>query len=89
MKDWNHDKAKQLYSKATPSLNDYEPDTVQFTECIEGMKSLPKSSIDLVIADPPFGIGFDGMSGAYNRDETLVIPGYRETQGSYADFTKP
>ncbi len=86
--DWSHNKAKQLYSKATPSLNDYELDTVQFTECINGMKSLPKSSIDLVIADPPFGIGFDGMSGVYNRDETLVIPGYREAQGSYAEFTK-
>ncbi|MCK5265476.1 MAG: site-specific DNA-methyltransferase [Candidatus Thorarchaeota archaeon] len=52
------------------------------------MKSLPKSSIDLIVADPPFGIGFDGKSGVYNRDDTLVIPGYREAQGSYAEFTK-
>ena len=86
--DWSHDKAQQLYSKTAPSLNGFELDTVQFTECIEGMKSLPKSSIDLIVADPPFGIGFDGKSGVYNRDDTLVIPGYREAQGSYAEFTK-
>ncbi len=86
--DWSYDKAKQLYSKIAYSLNDYELDTVQYTECIAGMKTLPKSSIDLIVADPPFGIGFDGKSGVYNRDETLVIPGYREAQGSYAEFTK-
>ena len=86
--DWNHYEAQQLYSKAAPSLKGFELDTVQYIECIEGMKSLPKSSIDLIVADPPFGIGFDGKSGVYNRDETLVIPGYREAQGSYAEFTK-
>ncbi len=86
--DWSHDKAKQLYSEDAPFLNGFELDTVQFAECIEGMKSLPKSSIDLIVADPPFGIGFDGKSGVYNRDDTLVIPGYREAQGSYAEFTK-
>jgi site-specific DNA-methyltransferase (adenine-specific) len=52
------------------------------------MKKLPKSSIDLIIADPPFGIDFDGMSSVYNRDETLVVPGYREAEGSYVGFTK-
>ena len=86
--DWSHAKAEQLYSKTSPSLNGFDMDSIQFTECIEGMKGLPKTSIDLIVADPPFGIEFDGMSSAYNRDETLVVPGYRETQGSYAEFTK-
>lgn len=30
------------------------------------------SSIDLVIADPPFGISFDGRPSNYNRDASLV-----------------
>jgi site-specific DNA-methyltransferase (adenine-specific) len=86
--DWSHAKAEQLYSKTASSLNGFDMDTVQYTECIEGMKGLPKSSIDLIVADPPFGIDFDGMSSVYNRDETLVVPGYREAQGSYVEFTK-
>jgi site-specific DNA-methyltransferase (adenine-specific) len=41
----------------------------------------------LVIADPPFGIDFDGKSSVYNRDEHLVIEGYEETSASYHEFT--
>ncbi|TFG30815.1 site-specific DNA-methyltransferase [Candidatus Thorarchaeota archaeon] len=52
------------------------------------MKGLPKSSIDLIVADPPFGIDFDGMSSVYNRDDSLVVPGYEEAKGSYGEFTK-
>jgi site-specific DNA-methyltransferase (adenine-specific) len=51
------------------------------------MKKLPDASIDLVIADPPFGIDFDGKSSVYNRDERLVVEGYEETDESYHDFT--
>jgi len=86
--DWSHDKAKKLYEKKDASLNGLELDTIQFTECIKGMRGLPKSSIDLVIADPPFGIEFDGMSSVYNRDDSLVVPGYQEAEGSYEEFTK-
>ena len=27
-------------------------------DCIEGMKHIPAQSVDLVITDPPFGIGW-------------------------------
>ena len=86
--DWSHEKAKKLYDKREASLNGFDLDTIQFAECIEGMKNLPKAAIDLVVADPPFGIEFDGMSSVYNRDESLVIPGYQEANGSYEEFTK-
>lgn len=33
---------------------------------------------DLAIADPPFGIGFDGKASNYNRDESNVVDGYVE-----------
>ncbi|UCH05915.1 MAG: site-specific DNA-methyltransferase [Candidatus Thorarchaeota archaeon] len=52
------------------------------------MGRLPDGSIDLVIADPPFGIDFDGKSGAYNRDASLVVEGYEEVSESYDEFTK-
>ncbi|MBD3404868.1 MAG: site-specific DNA-methyltransferase [Candidatus Lokiarchaeota archaeon] len=52
-----------------------------------GMKQLNKESIDLVIADPPFGIDFDGKSGMYNRDESLVVDGYEEPEITYDEFT--
>jgi site-specific DNA-methyltransferase (adenine-specific) len=31
-------------------------DTIQCIDCLEGLKKLPNNSIDLIIADPPYGI---------------------------------
>lgn len=33
---------------------------------------------DLMITDPPFGIGFDGKGGTYNRNQEPVVDGYVE-----------
>jgi site-specific DNA-methyltransferase (adenine-specific) len=86
--DWSQSDAKALYLKSNHSLNEYTQDTVYFMECIEGMKKLPRESINLVVADPPFGIDFDGKSGVYNRDGDLVISGYEEANGPYAEFAE-
>jgi hypothetical protein len=86
--DWSYKEAENLFANKVHTLDEFNQDTVNFIECIEGMKRLPKSSIDLIVADPPFGIDFDGKSSVYNRDEALVIGGYEEAQGSYTEFTK-
>ena len=53
--------------------------TIYFEDCIKGMKRLDSESVDLIIADPPFGIDFDGkVKGNYNRDPDNVIAGYNE-----------
>jgi site-specific DNA-methyltransferase (adenine-specific) len=83
--DWSHDEASQLFVN-TEFPKELELDTIHYEDCIQGMKRLPPKSIDLVIADPPFGIDFDGKSSVYNRDENLVIPGYEEVQ-EYRVFT--
>ena len=85
--DWSHAEAANLYKKTKPPTKDVELDAIQFEDCIQGMKQLPQESIDLVIADPPFGIKFDGKSGVYNRDENLVIEGYEEVK-DYQEFTR-
>jgi site-specific DNA-methyltransferase (adenine-specific) len=85
--DWSREKAEQLYSRAKSPSAAFELDSIRFEDCIEGMKRFPAKSIDLIIADPPFGIDFDGKSGVYNRDEKLVIEGYEETDESYHQFT--
>ena len=85
--DWSRDKAEHLYSKTKSPSSDFELDVVRFEDCVTGMRQLPDESIDLVIADPPFGISFDGKSSVYNRDERLVIEGYEETNESYHKFT--
>ncbi|MCH8275369.1 MAG: site-specific DNA-methyltransferase [Armatimonadetes bacterium] len=57
-------------------------------DCVEGMKRLPKDSIDLVITDPPFAIDFKAHRGNYNRTQSRVIAGYNEIPAAqYADFT--
>ena len=32
-------------------------------DCVEYLESLPAESVDLIVADPPYAIGFDGGRG--------------------------
>lgn len=69
----------------TLSGSDY---TIYLEDCIEGMKKINDCSIDLIIADPPFGIGFSGIKGNYNRDSDNVVAGYNEIDpAEYHQFT--
>lgn len=57
-------------------------------DCIEGMRIIPAGSIDLVITDPPFGIGFHAKRDNYNRTSSKVLEGYTEIRGKeYLQFT--
>ncbi len=58
-------------------------------DCIEGaQKHLNDGSIDLIISDPPYGIGGDMLHKHYNRNEDFVLDGYIEVpQDQYYDFT--
>lgn len=42
--------------------------TVHTTDCLEGMKRLPREYIDLVFADPPYNIGVDYGNGSSSLD---------------------
>ncbi|MFW9794112.1 MAG: DNA-methyltransferase [Candidatus Thorarchaeota archaeon] len=85
--DWSFTEASDLYENTEPLSENAKLDEIQFDDCIPGMRRLPRDSIDLVIADPPFGIEFDGKSSVYNRDVNLVIEGYKEAS-DYQEFTK-
>jgi len=53
--------------------------TVYYEDCIEGMRNrLDQNQIDLIIADPPFGIDFHKMGNQYNRKADFVVRGYTE-----------
>ena len=57
-------------------------------DCIQGMKSVPKNKIDLVITDPPFAINFRAKKANYNRKQSRVLEGYNEISSEdYYDFT--
>jgi len=58
-------------------------------DCIEGAKQyLRDASVDLMITDPPYGIGGDTLHKHYNRKEEFVLDGYIEIpQEEYYDFT--
>lgn len=62
---------------------------VHYEDCISGMKRLiDDESIDLIIADPPFGLGFDKKDkGNYGRDSKFVIDGYHEAPEDYYRFS--
>ncbi len=82
--DWTHSEARDAFLAAR---FDIDVDTVHYEDCIEGMERLPDGCIDVVIADPPFGISFSGKESLYNRDSGLVVDGYHEVERDYAEFT--
>ena len=67
-----------------------ELNTIYYEDCISNIhKRFPENSVDLIIADPPFGINFDGKGAQYNRNSDFVISGYTEiSQANYLEFSK-
>jgi len=63
---------------------------IYYEDCIANIsKRVLENSIDLIIADPPFGIDFDGKGSQYNRKSEFVISGYSEiSQENYLDFSR-
>ena len=45
---------------------------------IQGMTDWANAQADLIIADPPFGLQYDGKASNYNRKAELVVDGYVE-----------
>jgi len=56
-----------------------------YHDCIDGMKDLPAGSVDLVIADPPFGLDFSQK--LYNRDPAYVVEGHKVAPEDYQGFS--
>ncbi len=81
---WTSEEACNLYTKKEHQL---PVDTILYEDSIKGMAKIPDSSVDLVIADPPFGIAFSGKSSQYNRKSELVTSGYNEINTDYKGFT--
>ena len=82
--DWSIKEASREHSNAK---FDFKVDKIIYEDCIEGMKKLPKESIDVIIADPPFGLNFDGKESIYNRDYRFVRSGYQEINSDYQEFS--
>lgn len=79
--------------EAQQRYNDYshlkiESDTISFEDCIPGMREFPPNCVDLVIADPPFGLNFSGKESVYNRKKNLVLDSYHEINNEYSQFTE-
>jgi len=84
--DWSKDEAASLYEDR---FFTFEVDTIHYNDCIQGMKELPPESIDMLIADPPFGINFGEMEPLYNRNSNHVAKGYKDVQlENYSSFTE-
>jgi len=84
---WTQQAAEYLYRQRSGAVGDVPIDTVLYEECVKGMERLPDACVDLMIADPPFGIDFDGLGSAYNRDANNVVHGYEEVREDYGIFT--
>lgn len=47
-------------------------DYISNTDCIQGMKSLPKNCVDIIIADPPYNLS---KSGEWKWDNSISLSG--------------
>ena len=82
--DWEIEEAEQLFTNARHPISTEE---IQYKDCVEGIQSLPDECVDLIIADPPFGIDFSGKESQYNRKSEFVVEGYKEIIENYDQFT--
>lgn len=59
-------------------------------DCVTGMQEhVADNTVDLIFTDPPYGIKGDELDVHYHRDESTVVPGYRDIPLSeYADFSR-
>jgi site-specific DNA-methyltransferase (adenine-specific) len=85
--DWSRERAESMFQRTSGSIGAFEKDKIYYQDCIEGMKELRAKSVDLVIADPPFGLDFSGKEALYNRDGNLIVDGYQEVDDNYDEFT--
>lgn len=64
------------------------PGTIYNEDCLRGMDAVGDSTVDLIVTDPPFGIGFGGYKANYNRTPSLVLGGYGEVGADrYYEFS--
>ena len=59
-------------------------------DCVSAaLEYLADGSVDLIVTDPPYGIGGDELHKHYNRDERFVVEGYVEVDAvRYAEFSR-
>ncbi len=85
--DWLIPKAQEMCDNRIREVPGFGIDKVHYEDCIAGMQRMPKKCVDLIIADPPFGIDFSGKDAMYNRKSNLVIDGYHEVGNEYRSFS--
>jgi len=84
--DWSKEESETLFEDKKQS--EFSSDTIYYEDCLSGMISLPNDYIDLIIADPPFGIDFSSVKSLYNRNSEFVPNGYEEVSSTnYLEFT--
>lgn len=81
MDTWTTENSLLLFNKSPFN------DIVYYEDCIEGMKKLPSASVDVIVADPPFGISFSGKERIYNRNPDFVVKDYNEPHVGYDIFS--
>ena len=52
--------------------------TLYHGDCIEVMRSMPESSVDAVVTDPPYGIGFMGKAWHLTSKPRTTVRQVRE-----------
>lgn len=81
--NWSHDEAYELYRKS--EKDSYNK--IFYKDCVGGMDLIEPESIDVIVADPPFGIDFSGKESIYNRNAENIVSDYKEVSMNYREFS--
>ena len=65
--------SQELIGLGISELNNMNCDTVQLQDCIEAMSLMRPSSVDIIIADPPYNLS---KGGKWSWDNTANLPGF-------------
>ena len=52
---------------------DIKSNQIYNVDCLKGMVSMEKESVDLIVTDPPFAINFKAKKANYNRIGSRVL----------------
>lgn len=72
--------------KRAGSLLELKPNTIYQGDCIEIMKSMPKGSVDMIFADPPYNMQLRGDLHRPDNSKVDAVDDHWDQIGSHQDY---
>ncbi len=76
-------------TKRVSKATSIKSNVIYHMDCVEGMRLMRDTCVDLIVTDPPFAIDFKARRSNYNRMAARVLDGYNEVSpDGYLAFSR-